>query len=291
MSLQRWPLGFNDSPSYAAPLTPWASFPAALTAEGQIRRPAELPHVELIAIGGIWRPRGGRQVLAQRSTNPVTVQSTVLVPAETLGPFPGGLVRAGMRLHFDFKLTHGAIGNPNRNYHLRIGKLGNTQLFAAATVGGGTVAVGRVVAVLDVLFDTSAAHQGSFNGSAGIGYGIGNAFMNPTVDFSQSWMLEPWLSSNTETPVTITGASWSAGVATYTTSAAHTLAVGDKDVIGGITPSGYNTNSNGAIVTAIGSSTQFSIAMPVDPGTYTSGGTSARISNMQLMAYQLAMEG
>ena len=64
MSLQRWPLGFDDSPSYAAPLTPWASFPPASTVEGQIRRPEELPHVSLIALGGRWRPLGGRQAIS-----------------------------------------------------------------------------------------------------------------------------------------------------------------------------------------------------------------------------------
>ena len=110
-------------------------------------------------------------------------------------------------------------------------------------------------------------------------------------DFSAQWSANIRMLSSSETAVTITGATWSAGVATYTTSAAHTLAVGDKDVISSITPSGYNTDSNGAIVTAVGSSTQFSIAMPVDPGAYTSGGNSTRISNMIVMGYKLFFEG
>jgi hypothetical protein len=77
-------------------------------------------------------------------------------------------------------------------------------------------------------------------------------------------------------------------VATYTTSANHTLAVGDKDVISGITPSGYNGTF---IVSAVGSPTTFSVPMAANPGTYTSGGSSSRISNVISQSYELALVG
>ena len=70
---------------------------------------------------------------------------------------------------------------------------------------------------------------------------------------------------------TVTTASWSASVATYTV-AAHTLAVGQLVSVTGVTPSGYNISL--AAITAIGGTTTFSVAMTSNPGTWTSGGTS-----------------
>jgi hypothetical protein len=69
---------------------------------------------------------------------------------------------------------------------------------------------------------------------------------------------------------TITAASWANGVATYT-AAGHTFVVGDELTVTGATPSGYNVAD--VEITAVTSNT-FSIAMAVDPGTWTSGGTS-----------------
>ena len=225
-----------------------------------------------------------------RMTNPVTVQSLSEITAETLGPFPGGLVRAGMKLSLLFRFQHIAIGNPTRVYRLRIGAPGSEQDFAAQNVNAGTTqATGLAVQPFDVLSDVSAAHRGGFNGDEGMGWGNSNNF-SPTVDFSQPWDILIRLMSGAETAVTITGASWSAGVATYTTSAAHTLAVGDKDVISGITPSGWNTT---AIVSAVGSPTTFSVPMAVDPGAYTGGASpqSSRISNMESQSWILTLEG
>ena len=92
-----------------------------------------------------------------------------------------------------------------------------------------------------------------------------------------------------ETAVNITAASWAAGVATYGATA-HTLAVGDKTVIAGITPSGYNIAAGG-IVTVVVDANNFKIAVAADPGAYTSGGTSSRISNMVSQSYVLELIG
>ena len=59
---------------------------------------------------------------------------------------------------------------------------------------------------------------------------------------------------------TLSAASWSGGTATYTTSSAHRLAPGDEVTVSGVSPSGYNITG---IVTATGSSTTFSISLPV----------------------------
>lgn len=70
----------------------------------------------------------------------------------------------------------------------------------------------------------------------------------------------------------VTAASWAGGVATYTASG-HTFVVGDEVTVTGATPSGYNVTD--AVITAV-TATGFSIAMAVNPGTWTSGG-SARV--------------
>jgi len=287
MSLQRWPLGFNDSPSYAAPLLPFASFPAALTVEGQIRRPEELPHVSLIALGGIWRPLGGRQVLALRGNNPVTVQSLSAQIAETLGPFPGGLVRSGMQLVLNWWVDHSGIGTGSRVIRLWANDGVNRSKFMEAApmssgAGQNFVAESRLI----VRSDTTAAHVGALN-SAG-SFSSGQLRFNPTINFASPFTVEIEFISCAETAVNITGASWAAGVATYTCTA-HTLVTGDKTVIAGVSPSGWNVAA-GAIATRIDNNT-FSIPMAADPGAYVSGGTSSRISNVKSESNILTLEG
>ena len=67
---------------------------------------------------------------------------------------------------------------------------------------------------------------------------------------------------------TISAASWSGGIATFTTTAAHPLLTGQGAVIEGVTPSGYNTEQKVTVI----DSTHFTMPMASDPGTYTSGG-------------------
>lgn len=69
--------------------------------------------------------------------------------------------------------------------------------------------------------------------------------------------------------LTVSTASWSAAVATITTTAAHNLVVGDEVVLLRVSPAGYNGLF---VVTATPSSTQFSYAKTSDPGSYVSGG-------------------
>ena len=194
---------------------------------------------------------------------------------------------------------NGAVGTGGRLVRLYAGPDG------AAVVGGqfafwnGSVnslsANGELISRIDVQSDGSANHVANPSSSSNAvsamapGYQAQSAQMqSPLVDFSAPWEIAVVMQSAAETAVTITGATWSGGVATYTTSAAHTLAVGDKDVISGITPSGYNGT---LIVSAVGSSTTFSVPMAADPGAYTSGGQSSRISNMISQSYVLELVG
>lgn len=67
----------------------------------------------------------------------------------------------------------------------------------------------------------------------------------------------------------LTTASWSGGRATFT-DAGHPLVTGSLVTITGVTPSGYNVT--GLRVLRI-SSTQFSVALVANPGSWVSGGT------------------
>lgn len=288
MSLQYWGRNFaGQSAQYAATPVTFSSLPPASSVEGQVRVLSDVNYIEVVSRGGVWRPRGGRQVLALRGNNPVTVQDLNGIAADTMGPFPGGLVRAGMRLLVDWSFATPGISTASRLVHIRIGNGATRNSWVTgAGAASGTDNAGRFSGVLAIVSDISANHLGGLSSNNPFG---ADFFSNtPQVDFSQPWSAETFGRSVAETAVTITGASWAAGVATYTTSANHTLAVGDKDVISGITPSGYNGTF---IVSAVGSPTTFSVPMAVDPGVYTSGGSSSRTSNVRSDSFCLALEG
>ena len=69
-------------------------------------------------------------------------------------------------------------------------------------------------------------------------------------------------------PVAISTVSWSANVATITTSAAHGFAVGSSASVTGVIPDGYNGTFT---VTAVPSATQFRYALTTDPLVTLSG--------------------
>lgn len=297
-----WLAAMRAAAGYSAPLLPFTSFPAALTVEGQIRRPAELPHVSLISLGGLWRPLGGRQVLASRTLNPVTVQdlTTNGIVAERIGPFPGGLVRAGMQIQSRLAFLDGAIGTGTRVGRLYAGPSGAAvaigQIAYWQTAVNSIYVEGELYSRIDVLSDGSANHAATPSSASNClalagGYqtqGASNTRLNPLVDFSAPWEVAVVMQSAAETPVAITGATWSAGVATYTTSAPHTLAVGDKTVVSGITPAGYNAT---VVVKGVPDSTHFTADMASDPGVWSAGGQSSRISNMVSQSYVLELVG
>ena len=84
----------------------FANLPPASQVPGRTYRVSNVgpaPGILLTSDGTKYRPAGGRQVLAMRANNPVTVQNLASAVAETIGPFPGGLVRAGMRLELNVR--------------------------------------------------------------------------------------------------------------------------------------------------------------------------------------------
>jgi hypothetical protein len=252
----------------------------------------------MVSNGTIWRPFGGSQVLAMRANNPVTVQNLSGAVAETIGPFPGGVVRAGMRLCADVEFSHAGYGGGTRAYYLMIGN--SVPLTSSASTSwlaywppgiSAAFADAHNVSLICAINDTSGPHRSGANQTKSFESGSpSNTYHAPNVDFSQPWYAQIVLQSSAETAVNITSASWAAGIATFGTSANHTLAVGDKTVIAGITPSGYNVAA-GAIVLSVPTTTSFTVAIASDPGAYTSGGTSSRISNMISRSYVLELIG
>lgn len=274
---------------YMPPARPFEQLPNPDSVIGQVYIASNVgpaPGIELIAAPGRWRPRGGRQVLAMRTTNPVTVQSLTNVVAESIGPFPGGLVRAGMKI-----FAHNDIACNTRSGSVLAAldnKIGGGLFRAVGFSVSSADAIGTELSTLSVTSDVNAVHYGRGNGSS---YGVISAQFTPTINFSQPWSYDITLrANNAETAVNISSATWSAGIATFSTSAAHTLAVGDKTVIASVTPSGYNIPA-GAIVLSVPTTTQFTVALAAGPGAYTSGGTSSRISNVTSQSYVLELVG
>ena len=284
------------------PITTFAALPSAGSVPGQLRQLSDVNNIIVQSLGGIWRPYGGNQVLAMRVLNPVTVQNLVDAPAETLGPFPGGLVRAGMQLRLNWVFANGAIGTGARTLRAWAGPVGSIvssgQFGYWQSTANNIGSNGEIISRLDVLADASANHiatptSNSSSLALAGGYQTQTASaspLTPLVNFAQAWGIALRMQSAAETAVNITSATWSGGVATYTTSANHTLAVGDKTVIEGITPTGYNVAA-GAIVLSVPTTTSFTVAMADDPGAYSSGGTSSRISNMISQSYVLTLRG
>jgi len=304
VTLEVWgnTFGVSGTTTSGPAVTTYAQLPVATSVPGQVWQLSDVNNIVVQSLGGIWRPYGGSQVLAMRILNPVTVQSLAEIAAEKLGPFPGGLVRAGMQLRLNWVFANGAIGTGARILRAWAGPVGSivaSGQFGYWQTAANNISVnGEIISRLDVLADASANHIATPTSNSNPlalagGYQTQTAGVNPLtplVNFAQAWGIDLRMQSAAETAVNITSASWAAGIATFTTSAAHTLAVGDKTVIADITPTGYNV-ADGAIVLSVPTTTSFTVAMAADPGAYTSGGTSSRISNMISRSYILTLTG
>ena len=272
----------------------FASLPPAASVPGQIRTISDVgpaPGIELVSNGTIWRPRGGRQVLARRSINPVTVQALGAgAVAETIGPFPGGLVRAGMQIQFQSAIDVSGITSAQRYFRGSIGNTpplgtgGDNVLSYFSSTTSGSSLVRRVFGTCDVRNDSTDNKNASYVAA----YDVAGASASLLLDVSLPWYMQIHLTSAAETAVAISTATWVGGVATYNTSAASTLAVGDKTTIAGVDLAGYN---GVFIVASVVDTDTFTVAMASDPGGSGTGGTSSRISNMISQSYVLELVG
>lgn len=291
MGIEYWDQDFGNAPAVA-----FSSIPPAAGNGGKVLRVSGAGigrDIWLESNGTIWRPLNGSAVLYSRNTNPITLQNLTETTVETVGPFPGGLVKAGMRV--DLRAAFRLPGLTTTARELQV-MLDGAQIGFTRGVTSTLITNGELGAFVFALNDTTGPHRSSgFSGTSvsAIANGYVATAANqeadfPTVDFSQPWSFDLTLKSAAETAVTITGATWSGGVATFTTGAAHTLAVGDKTTIALVTPTDWNDTY---IVTAVPDTTHFSVAKPVEPAAYTSGGTSSRISNTILDAVSVTLRG
>ena len=298
MGIEYWDQSFGNTPAVA-----FSNIPPAAGNGGKVLRVSGAGigrDIWLESNGTIWRPLNGSAVLYARNLNPITIQNLTEQTAETLGPFPGGLVRAGMRVEINTDFDAGGLGTGSRVIRHYIGAAGgSTQLIGYFWNSfSATEAHGEMKSFTEALADTNSKHRAGPSNASGGGLALANGYfirggggfvrLFPTVDFSQPWELRVSMQSAAETAVTITGATWVGGVATFTTSAEHTLAVGDKTTVALVTPTDWNDTY---IVTAVPDSTHFSVAKPVEPAAYTSGGNSSRISNMILNAVTVTLRG
>lgn len=287
----RWPLlvgSANVRNPALGTFIPFADFPPASGNSGLVVGASDIgpaPGILLVSNGTLWRPVNGSAVLAMRGNNPVGIQNTSDTTIETIGPFPGGLVRSGMELQLNAKYSHSGIGTGNRIFGAKVGASLSVFYGVALAISGASLE-GRASATIDVLSDTSATHRGTLANVNTFTANVG-ASNNPTSDFSAAWSIYIYGRSAAETAINITGATWSANVVTFTATA-HTLAVGDKTTVAGVTPSGYNGTY---IVDSVPTANTFTAALLSNPGTYTSGGTSSRISNVISQSYVLTLFG
>jgi streptogramin lyase len=102
-----------------------------------------------------------------------------------------------------------------------------------------------------------------------------------TSDGTNLWFTESAtdkIAKITATALTVSTASWATGVATFTTASAHNLTTGQVVVITGVNPSGYNVT--GAVT--VTNSTQFTVLIASNPGTYVSGGSVRVITEFSI---------
>ena len=269
----------------------FANLPPASQVPGRTYRVSNVgpaPGILLTSDGTKYRPAGGRQVISN-SLGAVTIQNiTVSTPIITLATLPGGLLQTGVQVRCEYKVDHSGIGSGTRR--VTFGAKNTSGSFQAihnntlATSGANLVAF--FAGTLDIVSNTSGNHVGMWS-SGGSSYGVGLPGILCPLDMSLPLEFQMVGNSVDETATSITGATWSGGVVTFT-NPSHTLAVGDKTTVAGITPSGYNAVY---IVTSVPNANTWAAALASNPGAYTSGGTSSRISNLKLLSYVLELVG
>ena len=276
--------------------TTFAALPSAASSTNKVYLVSGVgpaPGIELISDGTIWRPRGGSQTLISRR-NSITRQNLSLGILDTFGPFPGGLVRSGMGLLVDQLWSAGAVGTGQRRLFATIGNTPQAAASSVSSLGGADVANNSITAGFHTSTQFNAANDAAgphpsglvYNTPFGIDASI-NSLYQLTVNLSQPWYITAIGQSAAETAVNITSATWVSGVVTFGATA-HTLAVGDKTTVANVTPTGYN---GVYVVTEVPDANTFKAALVANPGAYTSGGTSSRISNLILRELTVKLEG
>lgn len=123
--------------------------------------------------------------------------------------------------------------------------------------------------------------QAFISGSESFWLSNWSSFTNQTSDAAQPAYYWKYLGATTLVPLTgdcenglgytISNATYASGVATYTTSTGHAVAVGESVTISGVSPSGYRGTF---AIASVPSATTFTVAMGSNPGAFTGAGTA-----------------
>lgn len=174
----------------------------------------------------------------QLAVNPGTATSFGNISDSILGNNGIGIASGAMTAEYMVITNNICIGNQNNNF-----------LIEADNVGTGANA--------SYIFSNNISVS-----AGGAGYrntGTPNAQFNNNYDYGS---LIGCFVGVTNTSKTLTAATWSGSVATFTTSTAHNYSTGTYVTVAGVTPTGYN----GYFYVTGTTSTTFTVAMAVDPG-------------------------
>ncbi|HEY6898212.1 MAG TPA: hypothetical protein VI279_13200 [Rhodocyclaceae bacterium] len=128
----------------------------------------------------------------------------------------------------------------------------------ATTLGTHNYSTGQYVSIADIAGT-------SFGGTYAVTATDSSHFSYPLASDPGTYIY----GSRATRSVPVSGASWSGGTATFTTSQNHGLTTGNYVSITGVNPVGYN---GVYAVTSTPSSTQLTVAITSSPGSYSSGG-------------------
>ena len=271
----------------------FANLGSAVGLLGAIRRITDLgpaPGIEVVSDNVIWRPRGGRQKLWLRNDAQSPVQSLTAASALVSPTFPAGLMQVGFSLLSRINYSTPGIGTATRTVWERIGAVGseltNPIIYAASSTTSNAVQNSAINTALDVLALNGVQRRTISTGTGT--YQLSAASIATTsVNFSAAWNISLSGLSAAETAVAILTSTWAANVATHNATA-HTLAVGDKTVVAGVTPADYNGTFT---VATVPDANSFTVALVIsDPGAGV-GGTSSRISNVTINSIDVDLVG
>lgn len=263
----------------------FANFPSAAGVSGKIVVASDLSNALLISDGTNWNPVNGHAVIANAYNVNLTVQS-LSEALITAASFPANFVRARSRIRTWSRWSAPGIGTNPRGTYLRQGAAGAglagniVQIINPVTSGtSGQLELLHVTTALGVNTNTKQ----STNSQIGLHLSSGNSgSYGPVVNFTAPWEIAFTGLSCAETAQTILTASWAANVVTFGYTAVHSYAIGDKIVVSGMTPSGYNGTY---IITSLPTTSSWTAELLTDPGVSTVMGSSARTSNVTLVDY------
>lgn len=188
------------------------------------------------------------------TTNPGTATAFGLTSDDLIGHNGIGIASGALATESVTVTNNFCFGNQNNNFLIEINEKLTTEDDPASFVFSNNVS--------------------TFAGSCGFrNTGTINTLFNNNFDYGSP--IGVWLFPF-QGVKSITAASWSGSVATFTTSAAHGWVAGQETTLAGMSPTSWNGFFR---IAATPSSTTFTVHIAINPGTATAFGTATTIQN------------